>query len=83
MTLSFKERYDNDEEFRKKHKAYLGEKVECECGKTVTRGSMTSHHKTQVHIKGIATKQKKTVTIPYDEYTRLLKKANKKNIKTS
>jgi len=44
---SFKDRYDNDPAFKKKHLEYVMEKVKCEyCERNVSRCNMSSHHKT-------------------------------------
>jgi hypothetical protein len=45
----FKNRYDNNLEFRARHLAYVSQKLECECGKTVMRSNMSVHRKSKVH----------------------------------
>lgn len=45
----FKTRYDNDEEFREKHKKYMLEKTQCDCGLMITRNYMTRHKRTIKH----------------------------------
>jgi hypothetical protein len=47
---TFKEYY-SDEEFRTKHKNYMKEKIECECGKEVCRVNISNHKKTPMHKK--------------------------------
>ena len=41
--LTFKQRYDNDEEYKKKHLEYINERIPCECGKQITRVYMAKH----------------------------------------
>ena len=49
---TFKNRYDNDPEFRETHLSYMKEKVECEgCGKMILRCNMSRHIKTESHKK--------------------------------
>lgn len=48
---SFKEKYNEDSEFRDKHLAYLREKVTCECGKVVSRVNKQRHMTTPLHKK--------------------------------
>ena len=33
--MTFKERYDNDPEFKANHKKYIMTKIKCECGKEI------------------------------------------------
>lgn len=40
--------YHNNKDKRSK---YLSEKIECECGKTVCRGALSTHNKSEVHQK--------------------------------
>lgn len=47
----FKKRYDNDPEFREKHKKYMRERVVCSCGKKVVRNYLSKHKKTKLHTK--------------------------------
>jgi hypothetical protein len=42
---TFKEYYQ-DEDFKKKHLAYILTKCECSCGKQITRSNMSTHKKT-------------------------------------
>lgn len=47
---TFKERYDNDPEFRKKHLKYIQQKKTCECGAVINRNN-SLHKKTEKHKK--------------------------------
>jgi len=47
---TFKEYYA-DPEFKKKHLAYVKEKVMCDCGKEISRSNMSAHVKTKLHQK--------------------------------
>ena len=49
-TKKFKDYYA-DEEFKEKHLKYLKEKVECECGRIVSRVSMYRHKVSPMHAK--------------------------------
>jgi hypothetical protein len=53
---TFKEYYQ-DENFKKKHKEYVSEKVLCECGRYTARSNMIKHQKTRVHQKELLKKQ--------------------------
>jgi hypothetical protein len=48
--------YYADPEYREKHLKYMREKVECSCGRTVTRGNMATHKKTKMHTTRLAEK---------------------------
>ena len=56
MSSSFKDRYDNDVEFKKRHLNYIKEKIVCQCGKTVARSNLSGHRKTQVHLDAFKSK---------------------------
>ena len=43
------ELYKTDPEFREKHLAKLKEKIECECGKKISRANMKQHKSTNAH----------------------------------
>jgi len=45
-----------DKERYKQHKAYLSEKIECECGVVISRGSKNGHLKSKKHFKLIQSK---------------------------
>ena len=47
---TFKENYDNDPEFKKKHLKYVTAKVKCECGFMTCRNNMLKHKKSHIHI---------------------------------
>lgn len=46
---TFKEYYDEDPEFRKKHLEKLNEKIECECGFVTARCNISRHRKSHLH----------------------------------
>lgn len=60
---SFKERYQGDDEFRKKHLIYMMEKVTCQfCPNTeFGRNNVTRHNASQRHKKNVANPPLKTV----------------------
>jgi hypothetical protein len=80
---TFKERYNSDEEYRKKHLEYIKAKVPCECGMMVARNNTTKHRETNRHINKMATNNQKIIT--NEEYEalqkeiRILKKKLNKN----
>ena len=41
--------YNNDADFKEKHKKKICEKVACECGSSVARGNLYNHRKTKKH----------------------------------
>lgn len=47
---SFREYYANAD-FKRRHLDKMKEKIECECGKFITRSNMSAHKKTKVHLK--------------------------------
>ena len=49
MSKTFKQYYDENPEFRKRHLKKLGEKVTCECGVVSSRNNLTRHKKSKVH----------------------------------
>ena len=53
----------NDEYYAKNKEALLkkrGEKITCECGKIITRGSLSGHIKTKYHLKHIQKNEEET-----------------------
>lgn len=54
---TFKEKYSTDEEFKKRHLAYVKEKIECECGKMIARSNMVTHKKSHLHINRCKVKE--------------------------
>lgn len=48
---TFKQRYDDDPEFKAKHLDYVKQKIMCECGKNISRSNMSAHVKTKLHTK--------------------------------
>lgn len=47
---TFKDYYNNDPEFRKKHLEWQKEKVICECGFVTARSNLYRHRKSHIHI---------------------------------
>jgi|SRR5580704_6683619 hypothetical protein len=79
----FKIRYQNDDEFREAHLAYIKERIQCkECGRYVTRNNMTRHRKSNLHKKNIIEtadiskfeKHKKTINRIYDKKIRAIER---------
>ena len=56
MSSSFKDRYDTDVEFKKRHLNYIKENIVCHCGKTVARSNLSGHRKTRVHLDAVKSK---------------------------
>ena len=56
MSSSFKDRYDTDVEFKKRHLNCIKEKIVCHCGKTVARSNLSGHRKTRVHLDAVKSK---------------------------
>ena len=54
---TFKDYYQEDEEFKKKHNAYMLEKIECPCGATISRCYKTRHLKSKLHQKRLGEKK--------------------------
>lgn len=82
---TFKDYYDNDDEFRKKHLKKLNEKVECECGAISARSNLYRHRKSHLHIQKMGkadeiaklTKQKKRNDHEIEKLTRENRKISK------
>lgn len=55
---TFKEYYDEDSEFRKKHLQRLNEKIECECGFMTARCNLSRHKKSHIHLQKMQKIQK-------------------------
>lgn len=49
-TKSFKDYYNSNPEFRKRHIKKMQEKVKCECGMTMQKSNTSRHRKGQKHI---------------------------------
>lgn len=47
----FKEYYDTDPTFRENIKLYKTTKVRCDCGKDVSRNNMSTHKRSDAHVK--------------------------------
>lgn len=54
----FKERYDNDPEFKQRHSEYMKQKIQCTCGCQVARHNLTKHKRTKKHEQYTATQTK-------------------------
>jgi hypothetical protein len=65
QTKSTQTLYKTNPEFKKKHLEYCTTKVECECGKLVSRCNLALHKRTKVHQSfldgGVSKSQNKTV----------------------
>jgi hypothetical protein len=72
----FKNRYDNDHEFRAKHLAYVSEKIQCDCGKTVMRSNFSIHRKSRVHQSNTAIIQNERMI---HELTNMVNEMKQKN----
>ena len=55
--MTFKERYDTDPEYKKKHLAYVKEKIPCSCGVMTSRCNMSNHLKSAKHQKKMNNKK--------------------------
>lgn len=53
---TFKERYQ-DPEYKEKHKQYVNQKIECDCGKSVTRAGLALHKRSRIHQKRLDEKK--------------------------
>ncbi len=49
--FNFKEYYDSNPEFRKRHLEKCLTKVVCECGRVTNRCSLSRHKKSKIHLK--------------------------------
>ena len=49
----FKEYYNSNPEFKKRHLAKLAEKVLCSCGKTCSKGRYAKHLMTTLHLNAV------------------------------
>lgn len=52
----FKLKYDTDPEFKEKHLKYIKEKINCECGKKLSRSNLSSHRKSKLHMSTVNNK---------------------------
>lgn len=52
---TFRDYYAN-EEFKQRHLARMKEKIDCECGKSVSRSNLSAHKKTKKHLRNIQIK---------------------------
>lgn len=53
--------YYKNPEFRKRHLAYMSEKVECQCGFMTARNNMTRHKRSRNHQKRMMELSSKTL----------------------
>jgi|SRR5690606_38069210 len=52
---TFKDRYNNDDNFREKHLAYIQEYTMCDdCNRLILRCNMSRHKKTNIHKRNAA-----------------------------
>lgn len=51
--FSFKAYMDTHPESKQRHKNYVSAKVECDCGRTVSRGNLSKHKLTSVHTTAL------------------------------
>jgi hypothetical protein len=56
--FNFKEYYNSNEEFKKRHLEKLREKVFCPCGHLVARVNLSKHKRTKVHLTQLEYKNK-------------------------
>ena len=61
--VKFIDRYNEDKEYRVKHLQYMQEKVECGCGKTLSRSYMSGHRQTRAHQNWLSSKKPEIVKI--------------------
>jgi hypothetical protein len=50
-TKTFKNYYNNDPEFRRKHLDKMMERIECNCGFVTSRNNLTKHKRSRNHLK--------------------------------
>ena len=64
--FNFKEYYDNNPEFKKRHLEKCLTKVLCECGRMTNRCSLSRHRKSKIHMRQMGEVEKKD-----DKFTEL------------
>lgn len=78
--FNFKEYYNSNPKFRKRHLAKMNEKIACNCGRLVARCGLARHKRTKSHASALAvavTKpQKKTIENLQEEIEELKKTVN-------
>jgi hypothetical protein len=52
-TQTFKEYYNSNPEFKKRHLEKMKTKLTCECGRVVNKAHMCKHLRSSVHIKSL------------------------------
>jgi phosphatidate phosphatase PAH1 len=57
---TYKDYYQNDEEYRTKQKKYLATKIKCECGAICARSYLAEHRKKPIHAKRMGKLNKET-----------------------
>lgn len=50
---TFTDYYRTDPEFKKKHLQRLNEKIECDCGFVTSRGNLSRHKHSHLHVNKI------------------------------
>ena len=58
MPVKTFKQYYADPDFREKHLSYIKEKVECQCGSTISRCNTGHHRKSKKHLKWVAENDK-------------------------
>lgn len=53
---NFQNKYHTDENFRKKHNAYMLERIICPCGFKTSRNNLTKHKRSRNHLNRINNK---------------------------
>lgn len=56
--FNFKNYIDNNPAFKKRHMDYVSQKVECTCGRHITRGNLSKHKTTSIHKNGLKIAEK-------------------------
>lgn len=84
QSTSTQAKYKNDPEFRERHKKYVTEKIECDCGKKISRCNMALHKKTKSHTSyldgGLSKTSNKTIKTLL-ELKKILTSLNSVNLK--
>ena len=50
---TFKERYNNDPEYKRRHLEYINEKLPCECGRMISRVYIAKHVTLEKHKRDL------------------------------
>jgi hypothetical protein len=70
---TFKQYYDEDPDFKARHKAYISQHTNCECGCSIVRSNMSKHKKSDKHKKRME-KQAEELNITEEQYKKLVEK---------